>query len=125
MILEENYVESGAFTILDEKTNCKAEVLQTLLRSNPYQEFIMKFNVKSCYPVVKDEDILNLPIPKLEEKQQNEVVKLVEDSFNLKKQLEHLLEVAKRAIEIAIEEDEEMALEFIRTKTSSLVGDKM
>lgn len=109
----ENYVGSGAFTILSENGNYKKEVLQTLLRSKPYQELIMKYNVGSSYPVVKNEDILNLPIPKLEKSQQQEIAELVEESFRLKKQSEQLLEIAKQAVEMAIEQDESKAMEFI------------
>jgi len=38
---------------------------------------------------------------------------LVEESFALKQKSEHLLEVVKRAVEIAIEENEELALRYI------------
>lgn len=110
----QNYVGSGAFTILYGIRDYKKEVLQTLLRSKPYQELIMKYNVGSSYPVVKDEDILNLPIPKLDNLNQQEIAVLVEECFRLKKQSEQLLETAKRAVEIAIEDNEEMALKFIK-----------
>lgn len=116
----QNYVGSGAFTILYEKSDYKKEVLQTLLRSKPYQELIMKYNVGSSYPVVKDEDILNLPIPKLDKQIQQDIVELVEESFQLKKQSEHLLEVAKKAVEIAIEENEETALKYIDSTLNAI-----
>jgi len=38
---------------------------------------------------------------------------LVEESFKLKVESERLLEVAKKAVELAIEESEESALQFI------------
>lgn len=37
----------------------------------------------------------------------------IEESFRLKKQSEQLLETAKRAVEIAIEQDEEEAMRYI------------
>ena len=113
----ENYVGSGAFTVLSEVSSYKLEALQVLLRSKPYQELIMKFNVGSSYPVVKDEDILQLPIPVIDFDKQQEIADLVKESFKLKKQSEHLLEVAKTAVEMAIEQDEEMAIAFIKETT--------
>lgn len=114
----ENHVGSGAFTVLNEKTSYKVEVLQTILRSKPYQELIMKYNVGSSYPVVKDEDILNLPIPKLGEIEQRKIVDLVEKSFILKKQSEHCMRVAKIAVEMAIEHNEDVAISYIKDNTN-------
>ena len=37
--------------------------------------------------------------------------------MELKEQSEHLLEVAKRAVEIAIEEDEKTALDYIKQES--------
>ena len=44
---------------------------------------------------------------------QEKLADLVEESFQLKKQSEHLLEVAKTAVEMAIEKDEKTAMEYI------------
>ena len=44
---------------------------------------------------------------------QEKIALLVSESFMLKKQSEQLLETAKRAVEIAIEEGEEIALRLI------------
>ena len=108
-----NYVGSGAFTVLSEKGSYKKEVLQILLRSKPYKELMMKYNVGSSYPVIKDYDILNLPIPIIEQNIQQQISDKIEESFRLKKQSEQLLELAKTAVEMAIEVDEEKAMEFI------------
>jgi len=43
---------------------------------------------------------------------------LVRQSFTLQAESERLLEVAKRAVEIAIEQDEQAALDFIVTECS-------
>lgn len=108
-----NYVGSGAFTILSEKSSYKKEVLQVLLRCNHYKDLIMKYNAGTSYPVVKDDDLLNLPIPIIDYKIQQEISGLIEKSFALKQQSEQLLETAKRSVEIAIEQNEEAAMEYI------------
>lgn len=58
-------------------------------------------------------EIQNVIVPIINYKKQQEIAELIEESFSLKKQSEHLLEVAKKAVEIAIEENEEEAMRFI------------
>ena len=62
-------------------------------------------------------EIGDLSIPIIDYKTQQQISELIKQSFTLKKESEHLLEVAKRAVEIAIEENEEVALEFINMET--------
>ncbi|NVO00742.1 MAG: restriction endonuclease subunit S [Geobacteraceae bacterium] len=64
------------------------------------------------YP--KDIDCFYVPL--IDEKIQTDIADLVKQSFKLKAESERLLEVAKRAVEIAIEESEAAALEFIKQK---------
>lgn len=47
------------------------------------------------------------------QKFQEKIASLISESFTLKMQSEQLLETAKRAVEIAIEESEEVAMQFI------------
>lgn len=58
-------------------------------------------------------DIANFLIPLASEQKQQKIADLVQQSFALKAQSEHLLDVAKRAVEIAIEQDEDAALAYI------------
>ncbi|SMG35000.1 hypothetical protein SAMN05661096_02281 [Marivirga sericea] len=44
----------------------------------------------------------------------------INESFKLKKQFEHLLEVAKKAVEMAIEQDENAASAWINDQTKDL-----
>ena len=50
---------------------------------------------------------------------QTQIATLVQQRFTLKAQSEHLLEVAKRAVEIAIEQNEQAAMDYINVHTSS------
>lgn len=58
-------------------------------------------------------EIENVVIPIIDYTKQEKIAALVEESFRLKKQSEQLLEIAKRAVEIAIEQDEEEAMRYI------------
>ena len=62
-------------------------------------------------------EIENVVVPVIDFYKQREIADLVEDSFKLKKQSEHLLKVAKTAVEMAIEQDEEKALHYIKIET--------
>jgi type I restriction enzyme S subunit len=58
-------------------------------------------------------EIKEVVIPIIDIDKQKEIANLVEESFKLKKQSEKLLDTAKRAVEIAIEQSEAAALKFI------------
>ncbi len=59
-------------------------------------------------------EIENVVVPVIDYNKQKEIAELVKESFRLKKQSEHLLEITKRSVEMAIEEGEEKAMEFIK-----------
>lgn len=59
------------------------------------------------------EDIKNVTIPILSMKIQNEISARVQESFKLRRKSEELIKTAVRAVEIAIEENEEKAMEYI------------
>ncbi|WP_345192750.1 restriction endonuclease subunit S [Algibacter agarivorans] len=63
-------------------------------------------------------EIENVVVPIIDYDKQIQIAKLVEESFKLKKQSEHLLEVAKTAVEIAIEQNEKKAMEYINSNTN-------
>ncbi len=108
-------VVSGAFTVLRAKpeNNYRIQVLQVLLRTQVYKDFMLKYNVGSSYPVIKDENIMNLPIPLLCDKVQEFIEAKIKESFVLKEQSKQLLELAKRAVEVAIEDSEDSAFKLI------------
>ena len=113
---EKDLIVSGAFTVLrkNPKSIYNNEVLKVLLRSSVYKDWLLKFNVGTSYPVIKDEDVLNLPIPFIDVNLQQQIAELVEESFKLKAESERLLEVSKKAVEMAIEKNEVDAMKFIK-----------
>ena len=58
-------------------------------------------------------EIENVLLPIIDLATQTKISKLVQESFTLKAQSEHLLNVTKRAVEIAIEQDESAAMQYI------------
>ena len=59
------------------------------------------------------DEIQNTLIPKLEMSKQIEIVEQLKEAIKLRKQSKQLLEIAKRSVEIAIEENEEFATSWI------------
>ena len=113
-IVDKNgYIGSGAFCVLQENGRINKETLLAFLHSKPLLAWSLKPNTGTSYPVIVDDDILNLPVPILPEEKQIQIQQKVVESFNLRKQSRHLLECAKRAVEIAIEQDEQTAIDYL------------
>ena len=84
-----------------------------MLRTNIYKELLLKYNVGTSYPVIKDDDVLNLVIPIIDISIQNRIEEKSKKSFLLKEDSKQLLDLAKKAVEIAIEKDENEAIKII------------
>ena len=122
-IVDENgYVGSGAFCVLDENGRIYKETLLAFLHSKPLLAWSLKPNTGTSYPVIVDDDILDLPLPILPEEKQIQIQQKVVESFRLRKQSKHLLECAKRAVEIAIEQDEQSAIQWLQNETQEAAG---
>lgn len=62
----------------------------------------------------RKEEIEQVVVPIIDFKKQELIANLVEESFKLKTESERLLEVVKKAVEMAIEENEEKAMRYIK-----------
>jgi len=67
-------------------------------------------------------EIENVVVPIIDYSKQEEIACLIEESFRLRKQSDHLLDTAKRAVELAIKQDEEAAMEFIHSQIHQTQG---
>ena len=120
-IVEENgYVGSGAFTVLQENGQLNKETLLAFLHSKSMLAWSLKPNTGTSYPVIVDDDIFNLPIPILPEEIQTTIQQKVEKSFILRKQSKYLLECAKKAVEMAIEQDEQTAINWLKKQIQDI-----
>lgn len=61
-------------------------------------------------------EIEQVVVPLVDMAIQTQIATLIQQSFTLKAQSEHLLEVAKRAVEIAIEQNEQAAMDYINVQ---------
>ena len=60
-----------------------------------------------------------MPLPKIDDSIQAEIAGKVQMSFSLRRQSAQLLEYAKRAVEMAIEQGENAALAWLNSKVSN------
>ena len=96
-----------------EETQIKKLYLIALLNSKLGKEFISKYSRQGLQTNLNLAEVGELSIPIIDYKKQEEIAELIEESFSLKKQSEKLLTLAKNAVELAIEKDENVALQFI------------
>ena len=117
-----DYVGSGAFTVLHEKLNSKInkETLYVYFKLKPILDLTLKYNTGSSYPTITDEDILNMPIPIFQQEIQNSVKNNIQQAQKIQAQSKQLLEIAKRGVEIAIEQDENIATNWINQELQKI-----
>jgi restriction endonuclease S subunit len=109
-----NAITSGAILHLSVKTDeVLPDYLTLVLNSKVVQMQAERDAGGSILQHWKPSEIAQVEIPIIDKQVQQQIASLVSESFALKKQSEQLLETAKRAVEIAIEEGEEMAMQYI------------
>ena len=98
-----------------ENRQINKETLLACLRSKLFLTWSWKPNTGTSYPTLSDDDILGFPIPILPKEKQAEIEQKVIESFNLRKHAKDLLAHAKRAVEIAIKQDEQAAIDWLES----------
>ena len=118
--LREDYngITSGAILHLNIKVkNVLAEYLTLVLNSELVQKQAERDAGGSIIQHWREKEIKNVIIPIIEKSKQEQIAQKIEKSFTLKKESERLLELAKKAVEIAIEKGEDEAMRVINNKT--------
>lgn len=109
-------ITSGAIlhlNILDNIEDILPEYLTLVLNSFMVQMQAERDAGGSIINHWRIDQIEDVIIPIIPNSIQQQITELIQQSFTLKAQSEHLLEVAKQAVEIAIEQSEAAALDFI------------
>jgi type I restriction enzyme S subunit len=120
---DEDLITSGAILHLTMKDKAQIipEYLTLVLNSKLVQMQAERDAGGSIILHWRISEIENVVVPVIDYSMQQQIAGLVEESFNLKKQSEQLLETAKRAVEIAIEQDEEAAMKFIKNQNDEKI----
>lgn len=115
---DEDIITSGALLHLTVKNT--SEVLPdylTLVLNSPVVQ--MQAERDSNGAIIqhwKPSEIENVIIPVLDMDKQRELAEMVQKSFALRRQSKQLLEYAKQAVEIAIEQGEDASLAWLKDK---------
>jgi len=105
--------------IKDDRLN--ADYLTLVLNSLLTQEQVRRDCGGSIILHWRPDQVKETLIPILPSEKQLEIQQKVTESFSLRKQSKHLLECAKRAVEITIEQDEESAMQWLKEQTSEVL----
>ncbi|WP_353684511.1 restriction endonuclease subunit S [Thermodesulfovibrio sp. 3907-1M] len=89
------------------------EYAEILFQSVIIQSQIEKKKTQTGQPKISDKEIKSILIPILPLSTQQQIASLVQKSHETRKKAKELLEIAKKAIEIAIEKNEKEALDYI------------
>ena len=117
----EKMIPSGGILRLKNKTDkINNEYLTLVLNSILIKEQINRDVGGSVILHWRPDQVKNTIIPILPEETQTEIQQKVIESLNLRKQSKHLLECAKRAVEIAIEQDEQTATNWLKNETEGI-----
>jgi hypothetical protein len=110
---QDGAVCSSGFVVLQPQ-GISGEVLLTYLRLPLVCELMDLHTSATMYPAISESDLLALPIPAISPDVQAQVQDAVRQSAHARHRATRLLDAAKRAVEIAIEEGEPAALRHLQ-----------
>ena len=110
---QDGQVCSSGFVVLNP-TDIAPEALLTYLRLPVVCELMDLHTSASLYPAISERDILQLPIPKIDEATTASITQSIRAAHAARQEAQSLLERAKRAVETAIEEGEAAGMKFLQ-----------
>ena len=115
---EKMILSSGILRLKTKTEKINNEYLTLVLNSLPTKEQVNRDVGGSVILHWRPEQVKETTIPILPKKTRTEIQQKVVESLNLRKQFKQLLEYAKRAVEIAIEEEEETAIKWLADRVT-------
>ncbi|WP_455487498.1 restriction endonuclease subunit S [Haemophilus sp.] len=120
-IVSEQYHQAlcstGFYVVSSEKIN--SETLLILFKSEPIQQLLKQGCSGTILTAINKDEFLNIPLPLVDANIQTQIADLIRQSNYLRIKSKGLLEKAKKAVELAIEKDQESALDFIKGKQTN------
>ncbi|MDE0423574.1 MAG: hypothetical protein OXN25_01760 [Candidatus Poribacteria bacterium] len=92
-----------------------SETLLVFLKSSVGQLQLKKGCSGTILTAINREEFSKVVVPTIRAEKQTEIQQKVIESFNLRKRAKDLLESAKRSVEIAIEQDEQTAIDWLES----------
>jgi len=116
--LDSALCSTGFYVVGSDKIN--SETLLVLLKSPVGQEQLKKGCSGTILTAINKDELGKVILPVVDKRIQSKIQQKVSESFNLRKQSKHLLECAKKAVEMAIEKNEKTAINWIKQKEEKL-----
>ena len=118
----DNALCSTGFYVVDS-AKINPETLLVLFKSEPMQALMKQRCSGTILTAISKDEFLSMPLPFIGDDVQIEIAQKVRESFSLRRQSEKLIETAVKAVEIAIEQDEAAAVEWLNTTTAYIIGE--
>ena len=106
---------STGFYVLDSN-QINSETLLVLFKSNAIQSLMKQRCSGTILAGITKDELLSMPLPKIDDELQKRIANKVQHSFELRARAKQLLEDAKCAVEMAIEQGEDIALKWLESK---------
>ena len=107
---------STGFHVINSKI-LNPETLLVLMKSIVGQLQLKKGCSGTILTAINKNEFSKVVLPIIEAEKQTQIQQIVIESFNFRKQSKHLLKCAKRAVEMAIEQDEQTAINWLEKET--------
>ena len=123
-LVDEQYGQalcSTGFHVINSK-QLNPETMLVLLKSTAGQLQLKKGCSGTILSAINKDTLKQVVLPVIEAKTQTQIQQKVAESATLRRQSRHLLDSAKRAVEIAIEQDEATAIAWLAAETGGLVS---
>ena len=121
-LIEQEYDKalcSTGFHVVNSK-HYNSETLLVLLKCIVGQLQLKKGCSGTILTAINKEEFKKIILPKVDGTKQIQIQKKITESFNLRKQSKHLLETAKKAVEMAIEQDEQTAIKWLKNEVREM-----
>jgi len=108
---------TGFYVVNSDDIN--SETLLVLLKSQVGQLQLKKGCSGTILTAINKDEFGRIVLPVVNKKIQSKIQQKIVESFALRKQSKHLLECAKKSVEMAIEKDEKTALQWLKKETKT------
>lgn len=116
-----NCVGSSEFIVLrPQSEEVNPELLLVYLRSLPVQVILKWCQAGSNHPRFMEEDLLSIKLPEKLIRAQQQIKQTIRTAIEARRDSKRLLELTKRGVEIAIEQDETAALAWMNEQTRQM-----
>lgn len=105
---------TGFYVVNSKKIN--SETLLVLFKSKPIQELLKQRCSGTILTAISKDDFITMPLPLIDANIQIGVAEKVQETFMLRRKSKLLLNMAVKAVEMAIETDENAAIQWLKTQ---------